>query len=253
MRFGLVAAAALLAACASTPVIPVAGQVRIEYRKVPDTFEPLRDALRASGRLEQAAAQAEKVAGFGEDVVVLVKSCKDGTQYLVDDNHVEFCIQDLAEVRKEMKDAGEKNLKDTVLGDAEATLLHELAHAVIDIRELPITGREEDAADQFAVWQAVEGLDDPDIILSQAFEYGLSEDLYEQVADDEHTSDGQREANLLCWLYGSDPTSWEHLVDDDPLTEDRAELCEDEWKLLVHGWTTILRQPPPADGTPARE
>lgn len=247
MRTVFAVVALLLAGCASAPA-PEPGDVRIEYRKVPHKFVALRDALRDSGRLEEAADQVEKVAGLPGDVTVLVKSCKDGTQYLMDENRVEFCVQDFAEVRKEMKDAGEEDLMETVLGDAEATLLHELAHALIDLRDLPITGREEDVADQFAVWQAVEGLDDPDIVLSQAFEYGLSQDLYEQVDDDEHTADGQREANLLCWLYGSDPQSWEHLVDDDPLTENRAELCVDEWDLLVHGWTTILSQPPPPRG-----
>jgi len=247
MRTILAVAAVLLAGWASAAV-PEPGDVQIEYLKVPHKFVGLRDALRDSGRLEKAADQVEKVAGLPEGVTVLVKSCKDGTQYLMDENRVEFCVQDFSEVRKEMKDAGEKNLMETVLGDAEATLLHELAHALIDLRDLPITGREEDVADQFAVWQAVKGLDDPDIVLSQAFEYGLSQDLYEQAADDEHTADGQREANLLCWLYGSDPQGWEHLVDDDPLTEDRADSCVDEWDLLVHGWTTILSQPLPPRG-----
>jgi len=252
VRTVLAVAALLLAGCTSAPV-PELGHVRIEYQKVPHKFASLQKALRTSGRLEKAGRQVEKVAGLPQDVTVLVKSCKDGTQYLMEENRVEFCIQDFAEVRTEMRQAGEKNLKETVLADAEATLLHELGHAAIDLRDLPITGREEDVADQFAVWQAVEGLDDPDLVLSQAFEYGLSQDLYEQVADDEHTADGQREANLLCWLYGSDPRSWEHLVDDDPLTEDRAELCVDEWNLLVHGWTTILSQPSPADGAAATE
>lgn len=252
MRTVVAVAVILLAGCTSAP-IPDPGDVRIEYRTVPHKLQSLQKALRASGRLEEAADQVEKVAGLPDDVAVLVKSCKDGTQYLMDENRVEFCVQDFAEVRKAMKDAGEKSLMATVLADAEATLLHELAHAVIDLRNLPITGREEDVADQFAVWQAVEGLDDPDIVLSQAYEYGLSSDLYEQIADDEHTSDGQREANLLCWLYGSDPHSWEHLVDNDPLTEDRAELCVDEWNLLVHGWTTILEQPTSAVGRSANE
>jgi hypothetical protein len=243
MRFGLLAAAALLAGCAANPPSPEAGDVRVEYRKVPGKFEPLQDALRESGRLERAAAQIERIAGLPEDVMVRVRSCRDGTQYLLKENRVEFCVQDFAEVRTAMKAAGERNLMETVLADAQATLLHELAHAVIDMRNLPITGREEDVADQFAVWQAVEGLEDPDIVLSQAFEYGLSQDLYEQAADDEHTSDGQREANLLCWLYGSDPLNWEHLVDGDPLTEDRAELCQDEWILLVDGWTALLERP----------
>lgn len=237
---GVVALA--LAGCTAAPE-PRSVDVQIEYQEVGPKYASLQKALRTSGRLERAAAQFDRVANLPEAVTVRVGSCKDGTQYLVDENRVEFCIQDFAEVRREMKDAGEENLSDTVLGDAEATLLHELAHAIIDVRDLPITGREEDVADQFVVWQAVVGLDDPDIVLSQAFEYGLSNDLYEQVEDDEHTSDGQREANLLCWLYGSDPDAWEHLVDDDPLTEDRADLCEDEWQLLVHGWTTILELP----------
>lgn len=252
MRIGFAVAALLLAGCASTTP-PEPGDVRIQYGKVPAKVESFQQALRASGRLERAADQTEKVAGFPEDVLVRVRSCKDGTQYLVEENRVEFCVQDFAEVRTAMKEAGEKNLMDTVLADAEATLLHELAHAVIDTRNLPITGREEDVADQFVVWQAVVGLDDPDVVLSQAFEYRLSQDLYEQVVDDEHSSDGQREANLLCWLYGSDPDSWEHLVDDDPLSEDRAELCVDEWNLLVHAWTTLLGDPERARETAGEE
>lgn len=239
---GLTLAAALLAGCGTSTSTPEAnGQVRVEYRKVPHKFVSLQTALRASGRLEEVADRVEKVGGLTTDVTVRVRSCKDGTQYF--DRRIDFCVQDFAEVRREMKDAGEPDLMATVLDDAAATLLHELAHALIDVRNLPVTGREEDVADQFVVWQAVDGLDDPDLVLAQAFEYGLSQDLYEQVADDEHTSDGQREANLLCWLYGSDPQGWEHLVDDDPLTDDRAQLCAEEWDLLVHGWTTILRPP----------
>ena len=238
----LALAAALLAGCGTSTSEPTTeGRVRIEYRNVPDKLASLQTALRTSGRLEEVADRVEEVGGLTADVTVRVRSCKDGTQYF--DRRVDFCVQDFAEVRKAMKDAGEPDLMATVLDDAAATLLHELAHALIDIRNLPVTGREEDVADQFVVWQAVDGLDDPDLVLAQAFEYGLSQDLYEQVADDEHTSDGQREANLLCWLYGSDPQGWEHLVDDDPLTEDRAQLCEQEWDLLVHGWTTILRRP----------
>jgi hypothetical protein len=255
VRITVAIAAMLLVGCTTPAPAPDAdrGEVRIEYRKVPDKLAAMQQALRASGRLEKAAGQFEQVAGMSEDVTVLVRSCKEGTQYLVDDNRIDFCVQDFAEVRKQMKAAGEEDLTATVLSDAAATLLHELAHAVIDVRHLPITGREEDVADQFVVWQAVEGLDDPDLVLSQAFEYGLFGDTYEQVDDDSHTADGAREANLLCWLYGSDPQSWAHLVDDDPLTDDRAELCADEWDLLVHGWQTILAEPGPERRTPTRE
>lgn len=229
----------LLAGCGVAPGSD-GGDVTIEYTKVKPALRPMEHLLRKSGVLERVANDVQRVAGLPTDVEVVVRSCTDGTGYVVEDDIVELCLQDFVESRKAVKDADEEDVKGTVLGVAEGTLLHELGHAVIDVRRLPVTGREEDAADQFAVWQAIVGLKDPDIVLSAAFDYQLSNETYEQEDDDEHGSDGQRAVNLYCWLYGSHPKEWRHLVDGDPLTKYRASQCRDEWKALAYAWETLL-------------
>lgn len=200
----------------------------------------MQTMLRKSGVLERVGRQVERVGDLPVDIPVRLMSCTDGTGYVTEEQVVELCLQDFVDTKAALKDAGDDDVRGTMLGVAEGTMLHELGHALIDVRKLPVTGREEDAADQFAVWQAVVGLKDPDIVLSDAYEYQIDNDLYEQTDDDEHGSDGQRAVNLYCWLYGSEPKAWKHLVDGDPLTKYRAKLCRDEWKELAYAWDTLL-------------
>lgn len=239
----------LFAGCGATAdgqsgVLAGDGEIVVEYEPVKASLQPMQDTLEESGVLEEAATQVERVAQIPSDVLVQVKSCKVGATYYPDDDTVAFCVQEWVEFEKEVIDYGESvgdEVMDTVLGAAEATLLHELGHAVIDLRDLPISGSEEDVADQFAVWQAVEGLDNPDLVLS--FEYGFRiwDDFYDQPDDDQHAAHIQRSANLLCWLYGSDPEGWADLVDDEPLTQDRADWCGDEWDQIRRAWTAFLK------------
>lgn len=240
LRLAVVALALVLSGCA----VPVPdADISVDYWTVKkSSLRSLEKDLRANGGLERVAAQVDRVVDLPEDVEVRVRSCKDGTAFIEEDNAVDFCLQDLIESRDALRESGEKDVKATLMSLAQATLLHELGHAVIDVRNLPITGREEDAADQFEVWQAVSGLKDPDIVLSDAFSYELSNAAYEQTDDDEHGSDGQRAVNMYCWLYGSEPKVWKHLVDGEPLTKYRAEQCRDEWKSLVYAWTTLLAE-----------
>lgn len=230
----------LLGGCAAAPLAGD-GDIVVEYKKVKPKLRPMEKMLRKSGVLERVADQVERGVALPDDIRVHVRSCTDGTGYIVGDDLIELCLQDVVESREAVKDSGEEDVKGTVLGIVQGTLLHELGHALIDVRDLPVTGREEDVADQFAVWQAIVGLKDPDIVLSDAFDYQLSEETYEQSVDDEHGSDGQRAVNLLCWLYGSDPREWRHLVDGDPLTKYRAAQCREEWKALVYAWETLLK------------
>jgi hypothetical protein len=233
----------LLAAC-EAPAVEADGDIAVDYVKVKSSLRPMERTLRESRVLERAAEHVERVVALPSDVEVLVTSCKDGTGYEPDYDVVELCLEDLVTAREAVRDAGEEDVKGTVLGIAQATLLHELGHAVIDVRDLPVTGREEDAADQFAVWQALVGLDAPDIVLSDAFAYELDSEIYEHSADDEHGSDDQRAINLYCWLYGSSPKEWKHLVDGEPLTKYRAKQCADEWDALVYAWETLLETHP---------
>lgn len=124
-------------------------------------------------------------------------------------------------------------------------LLHELGHAYIDLQELPVTGKEEDVADQIATYFILELKKDDgfDWIADGAFTfYQYSEenpDIDDDALADVHSLDKQRFYNVACWLYGA--TADESIVDDWWLPEDRAEWCEDEYNLMSSSLDALLK------------
>jgi Putative metallopeptidase len=118
---------------------------------------------------------------------------------------------------------------------------HELGHALIDIYDLPATGREEDAVDQLAtvlLLETWEGEDSELAILSSAEWFELDEDEADMA--DEHSLDEQRYYNLVCWIYGSDPDYFSGLADDWGLPEARAQQCSSEYARMSGAWNTLL-------------
>lgn len=88
-------------------------------------------------------------------------------------------------------------------------VLHEIAHALTDVLQLPVTGSREDLADQFAVLVLTNGRPDPNVTEALAssamffFQYGELVDRYGgQDADDVHSSGQQRAFDMICLIYG---------------------------------------------------
>ena len=144
-------------------------------------------------------------------------------------------------------------------------LYHEIAHTIIHIYELPVTGLEEDVADQFAVLMAsytsYDGTDDyspGQDILHDVVKYYAYEDEYWNVTcpglyftDEDrlacqnpywnaHGLDIQRFYNVSCYTYGSDPEYSEYIVTDELLPEDMAVGCEDEYWQIAYAWDHLL-------------
>lgn len=122
---------------------------------------------------------------------------------------------------------------------------HELGHALIDIYDLPATGREEDAVDQLATVMLLETWDGEEselAILSSAewFDLDASESEDDPDMADEHSLDEQRYYNLVCWIYGSDTEYFSDLADDWELPPARAERCESEYERMSGAWNSLL-------------
>ena len=137
---------------------------------------------------------------------------------------------------------------------------HEVGHAFIDIYELPITGLEEDVADQFAALMLSYTYDSEtgSYTLGQTMLYDVgtwyyNENLYwseiypaetgEEYVPlywDVHSLDIQRFYNITCYAYGSDPEYNQHLVNTEDLPEDRAIDCEYEYFMIEYGWEYLL-------------
>lgn len=127
------------------------------------------------------------------------------------------------------------------------TMFHELAHALIEMNNLPVLGREEDAADALATTLLIEFFDHgQELALSAADLFDLeSTDRDEFIEDDffgEHSLDEQRYYSVLCHVYGSAPENYQHLVDDEGgLTEERAETCIYDYQQISDSWLKVLK------------
>ncbi len=131
-----------------------------------------------------------------------------------------------------------------ILGNAQFILLHELGHAFIHDLDVPLLGREEDAADTFATLVMLR-LDrqNPDsdsdflkMLFSAAEAWALSW-RKEQQEDAElafwnrHAISAQRFYNMACFIYGSDPEKFAAIPDLVKLPPGRADWCEEEFQV----------------------
>lgn len=135
---------------------------------------------------------------------------------------------------------------DYVAGNVLTTFYHELGHALIHQLDLPVLGREEDAADMLSVvltekiWQ-----EEPagSYAAAQAMSYLLSSDSYEvdeAVLGGVHALDLQRYYNHICLFYGANPKAREDWVAMFDLPPTRIETCEAEFDQAQRGWQRFL-------------
>lgn len=125
---------------------------------------------------------------------------------------------------------------------------HELAHALVDLEQVPIFGQEEDAADVFSIF-LIDALYEPKSALSLAYDasYGFLGEAYlreEEGMDisywDTHGPDEQRFYNTACLFYGADPDNRAEFAADMELPEERLDFCPEEYEQAANSWGLIL-------------
>ena len=118
-------------------------------------------------------------------------------------------------------------LGNAVVGATMFSFFHEAGHGLIHQLELPAVGREEDSVDQLATLILIAGGDaGVSMALSGAYWFQLQASKSEHQTPfwDEHAFDGQRFYNIMCLIYGSDPTKYSEFVSSGNLPADRATL-----------------------------
>lgn len=128
-------------------------------------------------------------------------------------------------------------------------VLHETGHALIDMLDLPVTGRQEDAVDQLAAILMLHfaGADEtPEQVIENLrmaadWMLSLSTGAYDLDAyADEHALGEQRYFNLQCLIYGTDPINYAGIVDAGDLTPARAKSCPRETRIVGRAWLRLL-------------
>lgn len=143
-----------------------------------------------------------------------------------------------------------------VANEIIATFYHELGHALIDVLDLPLLGKEEDAADHLSVilMNDIWGEDvATQILTSNASTYSMmaarrEEGGEEPLFADTHSLDLQRYYTAVCLFYGANPDVRSQLASDLGLPSERAEGCEWEWYRAAASWDAVLKDAVPGKG-----
>ena len=184
------------------------------------------------------------------DVNIVFQDCgKVNASYNPNTRELVFCyelIEYLAEFWRERTDTkADWSLR---LGSSIYFILyHEVGHAVVDVNDVPITGMEEDAVDQFSSLYFLSYAPDlADQMLATMLVFFMWHGGFKTVSQDfkfwdEHSFDMQRYYNIACWMYGSNPSQYSWLVTGDTLPKERADRCPSEFKQIQKSWNEILR------------
>ena len=252
--------------------IPDEGDFYLTYMPNPNSLYTGDDT--ALAWLKDTELLETKIAFLNEnfrlpyDVEVVAKECEEANAfYEPETKQIIMCYEYVDYVFETWDIFNEHDdvVADYVYAETTWTFYHEVAHAIIDIYALPITGIEENVADQFATYiLSLEHTGDYDYSIAyERLSYVIlnyqHEDEYlnvicpeeattpEEAADcleithagDAHGLNIQRAYNTMCYLYGADPVHNQHV--EESLPEDRAIGCEHEYWQIYYAWGQLLR------------
>jgi 3'-phosphoadenosine 5'-phosphosulfate sulfotransferase len=134
---------------------------------------------------------------------------------------------------------------EAVDGAVNFIMYHEVGHALVDVMDLPVTGREEDAVDQLATYILIgSGEKGAQAAFNGVLAVQPGENAVFDNSDfaDEHSLGPQRLFNIACWVYGSDPQKYSRIVTGGMLPRERAVRCPGEYQRMSKAWERLLRR-----------
>ena len=206
-----------------------------DTRLLEDNAEWLSSAYKLPYDVEIAGAECNVVNAFYSPSEKAVTLCYELVDHLID-------------IGYELYGDDPDVAGDFAYNVLDGIVLHEVGHALVDIYDLPVTGLEEDVADQFGA-----------VIQSRTYDerdpyYDVGRIMMLDVADwwdyesqhgpsyywDVHSLDEQRFYNIACYAYGSNPEYNRDLVGIDYLHPSRAKTCQDEYDQMSSSWDRLL-------------
>jgi hypothetical protein len=255
--FAAILAAAIAGRAQTVP--PRAERIAIEYVEPSDpAHRPLRDLLKDNQALERVREVLVAVR-WPRTLRLELKGCDGEANAWYGDAAVTVCYEYLDDMWNSANSARRPaaiSREDAFVGPMADVFLHEAAHALFDLLNIPLLGREEDAADQLAAYYVLQFPREVKrgLIIGAAYAYASelkvrsARDLTRRRLEvgrhitysDEHGTPAQRLYNLLCIAYGSDKELFADVVTKGFLPEERAEICEDEYRQIDHAYRTLI-------------
>ena len=235
------------------PTLKDEGDFVLEYQDVDDAqLQPLVTALRQAEVIQPELDYLNETFALVGDVTVSVQTCDEGNAFYEPDTRtILLCYELFDEIALQFDEDYELG-DDAFLAALDAGVFflhHEVGHALVDLYELPVTGREEDAVDELAAILIIEGWDGGDLAVLTAadsfFNSGLEESAEVESPEDlpfwdEHSLDLQRFYSVACLVYGSNPEAHAGLLADGTVPEENAELCQETYGIKLDTWSFLL-------------
>jgi hypothetical protein len=196
---------------------------------------------------QEIATSLNTLIALPKDIYLNIDTCGEANAfYSPDSEEIIFCYELIDQFDREFntisKDQArvDEMVEDTIV----QTLFHELGHCLIDVWDLPATGREEDAVDQLASILMLDGSAEGQLsTIHAALEFDIASrgtEKDDMVFWDEHSFSKTRFYDMICLAYGSNPTKNGNMVGPDKLPVERAQRCETEFKRAQHAWFKLL-------------
>jgi Putative metallopeptidase len=141
-----------------------------------------------------------------------------------------------------------QQLMEFVAGNMLFALLHELGHATVSEFDIPVLGKDEDAADSFAATRLIKiGTEFSDEVVVDTAEGWFMADLRDKKEGDpvpyydEHGLDLQRAYQFVCFLVGSDEDKFKNLASETKLPKERQDSCKREYSRASRAWAAVLK------------
>ena len=242
--------ASLNSECAAAGKSPVLRADRIQISYAP----PKNSAHETLFQLLKERRVLEKFKGLlsalrlPRALLLKVEGCDGESNAWYADDAVTVCYEYLEDILrnapKETTPAGVTRT-DAIVGPTLEVFLHEVGHAVFDYLSVPVLGREEDAADQFAAYVLLQFAesDARRLIYGVAYSYNIDASKPSTKKNpfaDEHGLPAQRFYNVLCMAYGADSKLFADLVDKKYLPSERAEGCADEYDQVIRALNKLI-------------
>lgn len=210
--------------------------------------------------LEKAAKKINSLFKLERKLDLVAGRCRTSNAFYIPDlQQIRICYDLLIDM---MSNVQTKVTNETEAGEQVGNaflfiLFHEIGHAMIDLLDIPVAGKGEDAADFFAFYMlGASGNDQGAAIciaganfFRDAHEAAKNTEDFKkanaagQIYDsliywDEHSFSMQRYYSLLGLVYGSNPERWKGII---VLEKDHEERAEKEYADLVKSWDKLLK------------
>ena len=209
---------------------------------------PVHDRLRQREVLEELQKFLAPLR-LPRPLTVEIKTCKRANAFY-SRGAVTICYEYIERIRQRapVKTTAEGvTHEDAVVAGFVSVTLHEVAHAVFDMLQIPVFGREEDAADQLAAFIMLQFGKD----VARRLIAGKAHLWQSAAAErkrprgnrdyaDVHGTEYQRFYNILCLAYGHDPQTFRDYVKTNILPAARARRCRTEHARAQRAFRALL-------------